>query len=225
MAAMATGVRHILKSCIRSEGPGVSEDAVQAVRDCASEFISLVVSEARVHAAAAGQAEISESNMLWSLNSLGYKAFIEPLKQHVAVSHGGSGKRLLKRPRAEGGADAAGGAHAGDAYMSRKHVCSVEGCGKRFAAASKLRRHKATLHPGFVPSDLVEERPLACTHKGCSLRFTSEVNLRAHMRVHTSDRPFVCQYPGCKRRFDNEFGLKGHLRAHSTGTARFSQPV
>ena len=57
----------------------------------------------------------------------------------------------------------------------KPYACDHEGCGKRFAEASKLTAHKHT-HTG--------EQPYTCDHEGCGKRFSESGNLARHKRTH-----------------------------------------
>jgi len=53
-------------------------------------------------------------------------------------------------------------------------VCHVEGCGKVFSDASKLKRHALSHAP-------YDELPFACPNEGCGRRFSLDYNLRTHL--------------------------------------------
>lgn len=87
----------------------IDSDAVEAVQVCSSEFLSFVASEARVKVRREGRSEVNEGDMLWALQSLGFKAFADALRghmsQHYGLRGGGQpkasalGQPAVKRPR------------------------------------------------------------------------------------------------------------------------------
>lgn len=59
--------------------------------------------------------------------------------------------------------------------VTKKHVCTTEGCNKRFRRLENLKRHQRT-H--------THERPYPCTVPGCKKRFSRSDNLAQHVKTH-----------------------------------------
>ena len=92
----AASIQHIMKRAIGGEHGAVSAPAVAAVQCCTSEFISFVVSEARMRVAREGRTTVTYTDVASSLITLGFRPFLEPLKAHM-VAHYGAG--ATKRPQ------------------------------------------------------------------------------------------------------------------------------
>eukprot|EP00698_Gefionella_okellyi_P020510 TRINITY_DN6446_c0_g1_i1.p1 TRINITY_DN6446_c0_g1~~TRINITY_DN6446_c0_g1_i1.p1 ORF type:complete len:398 (+),score=35.05 TRINITY_DN6446_c0_g1_i1:45-1196(+) len=92
---------------------------------------------------------------------------------------------------------------------TRKYVCEVEGCGKRFCRSDKLKDHMCT-HTG--------ERPHICSV--CERAFAKRCNLIDHMRIHTGQRPYSCPHPGCTALFAHPSVMRRHVeRKHGVSGA------
>jgi hypothetical protein len=59
--------------------------------------------------------------------------------------------------------------------VTKKHVCTTDGCNKRFRRLENLKRHQRT-H--------THERPYPCTVPGCKKRFSRSDNLAQHVKTH-----------------------------------------
>ena len=236
-----TSIRHIMKRAMGGEQDAITDPSVSVVQRCTTEFVSLVVSEARVRVAKEGRTSVTYSDIVTALNALGFKQFQEPLKAHMTLHYGGSaitqrtlgGGMLVRKCFDE--APAFSVDHSfGDGGQT--HFCRLEGCDKAFADAASLRRHmhthgdKQTICQDcgklFLDSSKLKrhmlthtgERPYGCPIEGCGKRFSLDFNLRSHMRTHTGERPHVCSFPGCDKRFAQESNLKTHLKSHLNNT-------
>ena len=104
-----TSIRHIMKRAMGGEQDAITDETVSVVQRCTTEFVSLVVSEARVRVAKEGRTSVTYSDIATALNALGFKQFQEPLKAHMTLHYGGSAvKRPPKRQRVEDDAVAHG---------------------------------------------------------------------------------------------------------------------
>lgn len=89
-------------------------------------------------------------------------------------------------------------------------VCSVPGCGKRFAHTSNLRVHERG-HYG--------DKPFACTHPGCNRSFRHPSSRDDHYStVHFGLRRHVCDH--CGRDFTSAGNLNRHKRGEGSGSCQ-----
>ena len=65
------------------------------VQTCTSEFLSFVASEARARVQKEGRTTVSDADMLWALDKLGMKAFIDPLSSPAEQPQGSFRKMTL----------------------------------------------------------------------------------------------------------------------------------
>ncbi|WOH07971.1 hypothetical protein DCAR_0727406 [Daucus carota subsp. sativus] len=92
--------------------------------------------------------------------------------------------------------------------LHEKNICSVKGCGKKFAS------HKYLIHHQKVHR---EDRPLQCTWEGCTKTFKWAWARTEHIRVHTGARPYTCAETGCSKtfRFVSDFSRHRRKTGHS----------
>jgi hypothetical protein len=106
-------------------------------------------------------------------------------------------------------------------------------CGKSFAKASSLKRHKRLIHTGkksyqckecpkaFVRADDFKkhrrvhtgEKPYEC--EDCDKSFTQASSLKIHKRIHTCEKPYKCTWPSCGKTFTQAGNLKRHTQTHT----------
>ncbi len=91
-----------MKRAMGGEQEAITAPSITVVQRCTTEFLSLVVSEARARVAKERRTSVTYSDISTALNTLGFKQFQEPLKAHMALHYGGlASKRPTKRPRVE----------------------------------------------------------------------------------------------------------------------------
>lgn len=111
-----------------------------------------------------------------------------------------------------------------------RYDCLV--CGKFYATASNLARHKQTHRsldsrdakrcnvcnklyvsmPAFAMHVLTHSMNHACTV--CGKHFSRLWLLRGHLRSHTGEKPYQCSM--CKKAFGDRSNLRAHEQTHST---------
>ena len=145
-------VRHIMTRSLRGEPAVLADGAVEVAQVCASEFLSLVVSEARVRVAREGRASVTDADILGALGALGFKGFVEPLRAFVQTHYA---------PRGGGGGPMSGAKRALEQAQAVQRpvkpkqeklvVCPFPGCGKSFVESTGMRRHYTKAHPSAPP--------------------------------------------------------------------------
>ena len=110
-------IRHLMRRAVGGDEQAVvsNEASVAAVQQCTSEFLSFVVSEARIRVAKEGRTTVTYPDMVGALTSLGFKQFLEPVKVHMNLNYHGEGL-TRKRP-------------ASCLESGSKGVAGVGGCG------------------------------------------------------------------------------------------------
>nr|XP_024217845.1 uncharacterized protein LOC106689252 [Halyomorpha halys] len=83
--------------------------------------------------------------------------------------------------------------------------CQV--CGKVFANASALAKHKLT-HS--------DERRYICTM--CAKAFKRQDHLNGHMLTHRNKKPYECKAEGCSKSYCDARSLRRHTENHHAGT-------
>ena len=91
----AASIRHIMKRTLGGEQDAISPPSLAAVQRCTTEFLSLIVSEARNRVAKDRRGAVTYADILAALGALGFKQFQEPLKAHMAFHYG---QADLRRP-------------------------------------------------------------------------------------------------------------------------------
>ena len=90
---------------------------------------------------------------------------------------------------------------------AKPHLCSHDGCGKRFDRPSLLKRHER-IHTG--------KKPHLCSHDGCGYRSAQAGNLKKHERTHTDEKPYMCSCEGCGYRSTSASNVNRHCKKHHT---------
>lgn len=75
-------ISRIMKKAIPHNGK-MARDAKECVQECASEFISFITSEASDRCHQEKRKTINGEDILWAMQSLGFDAYIEPLKNYL----------------------------------------------------------------------------------------------------------------------------------------------
>lgn len=90
-------IARIMK-CALPDNAKIAKDAKETIQECVSEFILFVSSEASDRCQQEKRKTINGEDLLWAMQSLGFEAYIEPLKlflqkyrdyQKVERTHGG----------------------------------------------------------------------------------------------------------------------------------------
>lgn len=100
---LAGSVKYIMKRTLGADQAAITPESVEAVQHCATEFISLLASEARHRKGADGKA-LGYADAVGALTSLGFNPLVEPLKAHIMHHYS---ERASKRPRPEAAASPA----------------------------------------------------------------------------------------------------------------------
>lgn len=109
----SASVRHIMKRTMGGEQDAVTAASVTAVQRCTTEFLNLVVSEARARVAKDRRSTVTYADMIAALATLGFKQLQEPLKAHMTLHYGEAAiKRAAKRVRTAADAEGSGDASA-----------------------------------------------------------------------------------------------------------------
>jgi general transcription factor IIIA len=100
--------------------------------------------------------------------------------------------------------------HATKEEEAKPHVCTVDGCTRRYSTRQHLNRH--------IKTHTVEQ-PFACTVDGCTERFAKHTQLLKHTAAHSGQLPYVCTE--CPKSFPTPSKLKQHQLVHS-GVQRYA---
>ncbi|KAA8491634.1 Nuclear transcription factor Y subunit B-1 [Porphyridium purpureum] len=76
-------IARIMKQALPESGK-VAKDGKDTVQECVSEFISFITSEASDKCIREKRKTINGEDILWAMNTLGFDAYIEPLKIYLA---------------------------------------------------------------------------------------------------------------------------------------------
>ncbi|CAH9078236.1 unnamed protein product [Cuscuta epithymum] len=75
-------ISRIMKKALPANGK-IAKDAKETVQECVSEFISFVTSEASDKCQKEKRKTINGDDLLWSMATLGFEDYIEPLKVYL----------------------------------------------------------------------------------------------------------------------------------------------
>ena len=90
-----------MRQAMGGDQDAITAESVNAVQRCTGEFLSFVVSEARVRAARENRGSVGYADIVGALSVVGFRPFLEPLKTHMLQHYGEGAKRPAKRPRPE----------------------------------------------------------------------------------------------------------------------------
>ena len=96
----ARSIRHLMKRSLGGEQDALTAESADAVERCTAEFLSFVASEARGRACRDGRSTVTEADLLSTLNTLGFKSYVEPLKAHMQRNYGGARLRAPPKEKA-----------------------------------------------------------------------------------------------------------------------------
>ena len=65
----------------------IAKESKEAVKECVSEFISFVTSEASDTCKQNDSKTMSAEDLLWAMSTLGFERYVEPLKQYIDKYH------------------------------------------------------------------------------------------------------------------------------------------
>ncbi|XP_066361514.1 nuclear transcription factor Y subunit B-4-like [Miscanthus floridulus] len=75
-------IRRVMRSAV-PENRKIAKDAKESVQECVSEFISFVTSEASHKCKEEGRKSINGDDIIWSLGTLGFVEYVEPLMLYL----------------------------------------------------------------------------------------------------------------------------------------------
>nr|CAB3464401.1 unnamed protein product [Digitaria exilis] len=77
-------IARIMRRAVPDNGK-IAKDAKESVQECVSEFISFVTSEASDKCMKEKRKTISGEDLIWSLGTLGFEEYVEPLKHYFKL--------------------------------------------------------------------------------------------------------------------------------------------
>ncbi|ONM11927.1 Nuclear transcription factor Y subunit B-8 [Zea mays] len=66
-----------------TENGKIARDARESIQECVSEFISFITSEASDKCVKERRKTINDDDIIWSLGTLGFEEYVEPLKIYL----------------------------------------------------------------------------------------------------------------------------------------------
>ncbi|CAH8362906.1 unnamed protein product [Eruca vesicaria subsp. sativa] len=84
-------ISRIMKKVLPPNGK-IGKDAKDTVQECVSEFISFITSEASDKCQKEKRKTVNGEDLLWAMSTLGFEAYLEPLKLYLARYREGDNK-------------------------------------------------------------------------------------------------------------------------------------
>jgi len=112
-------------------------------------------------------------------------------------------------------------------HSDPKHICDIDGCGKKFYSGANLKAHVEVIHlkkkdcPCDVCGKLFHSNSTMRAHRSCHFfekmecnecgtSFKTKKSLKSHMRSKHSEDSFICYI--CQKEMANDFTLKSHIK-------------
>mmetsp|Transcript_11669 Transcript_11669/g.37047 ORF Transcript_11669/g.37047 Transcript_11669/m.37047 type:complete len:185 (-) Transcript_11669:827-1381(-) len=103
-------ISRIMKKALPANAK-IAKDAKETVQECVSEFISFITSEASDKCQREKRKTINGDDLLWSMSTLGFEDYVEPLKIYLRKYRETEGEKAnLAKQGGEGGASQPSGA-------------------------------------------------------------------------------------------------------------------
>ncbi|KAL1495198.1 hypothetical protein AB1Y20_017063 [Prymnesium parvum] len=101
MSLAANSIRALMKGVLPPEvGKEIPDATVESIEACTGELLNLVASTAEHHTLKEGRQLVTNADILWAVQHLGFNGYLEPLSSHAAEHYGGV-EQPAKRKREE----------------------------------------------------------------------------------------------------------------------------
>jgi uncharacterized Zn-finger protein len=124
----------------------------------------------------------------------------------------------------------------------KPHACTLEGCDRKFANASGLKKHIRTMHAiaTTVSHSIITEKTtphqkthiqeksyrFVCNFADCGRIFSTQSYLDRHSDTHANKDFYTCTIEGCYRIFTLQSGLDNHIKKmHNQDTLNYKCDV